>query len=376
MQNSPQWAVAFYAILRAGGVVVPVNPMNKADEFGHYITDPQARFAITSSDLAATVHAADERLPAAQRLQGLLVTRLAEAMPDTLLAEEAPAEAILAWLRDDTALPPGATAWADALAAGHQPTAVDGRPGRPGGAALHLGHHRPAQGLRAHAPHADGQRRGRAVEPRRPRDRQPGRGADVPHHRPGLQRAGQRLRRRHRGAAAALGPRTGRAPDRAPPRVALDLHPDHDRRPAGQPEPGAVRPLQPAQPVGRRCGDAAGRGRAPARPFRPHVRRRLWPHRNGRTLARQPARARQAAMPGRADLRCRQPHRRPRDAAGVAQRRDRRDRHRRADAVPGLLGPPRGDEGRVHRDRRASASSAPATWAGATTRATSSSPTA
>ncbi|MBT9487782.1 MAG: long-chain fatty acid--CoA ligase [Rubrivivax sp.] len=128
MQNSPQWAVAFYAILRAGGVVVPVNPMNKADEFGHYITDPQARFAITSSDLAATVRAADERLPAAQRLQGLLVTRLADAMPDTLLPEEAPAAAILAWLCDDTALPTGATAWADALAAGHQPTALTAGP--------------------------------------------------------------------------------------------------------------------------------------------------------------------------------------------------------------------------------------------------------
>ncbi len=122
MQNCPQWAVAFYAILRAGGVVVPVNPMNKADEFGHYITDPQARLAITSSDLAATVRAADERLPVGQRLQGLLVTRLAEAMPDTLLPEEAPSDAILAWLRDSTALPPGATAWAEALAAEHRPT--------------------------------------------------------------------------------------------------------------------------------------------------------------------------------------------------------------------------------------------------------------
>jgi fatty-acyl-CoA synthase len=119
MQNSPQWAVAFYAILRAGGVVVPVNPMNKADEFGHYITDPQARFAITSSDLAATVYAADQRLSAAQRLQHLLVTRLSEALPaDGVAPEEAPSDTILAWLNDDTPLPPGATRWADALAAG------------------------------------------------------------------------------------------------------------------------------------------------------------------------------------------------------------------------------------------------------------------
>jgi fatty-acyl-CoA synthase len=117
MQNSPQWAVAFYGILRAGGVVVPVNPMNKADEFGHYITDPQARFAITSSDLAATVHTADQGLPVEQRLQQVLVTRLAEALPpDGIDAEEAPSEAILAWLHDDSPLPPGAARWADALA--------------------------------------------------------------------------------------------------------------------------------------------------------------------------------------------------------------------------------------------------------------------
>jgi DNA polymerase-1 len=55
MQNSPQYVIAFYAVQRADAVVVPVNPMNRADEFGHYITDPRARLAITSADLAAVV---------------------------------------------------------------------------------------------------------------------------------------------------------------------------------------------------------------------------------------------------------------------------------------------------------------------------------
>jgi hypothetical protein len=39
----PAVVVAFYGILRADAVVVPVNPMNRVDEFGHYITDPQAK---------------------------------------------------------------------------------------------------------------------------------------------------------------------------------------------------------------------------------------------------------------------------------------------------------------------------------------------
>ena len=32
MQNSPQFVIAFYAILRADAVVVPVNPMNLTGE--------------------------------------------------------------------------------------------------------------------------------------------------------------------------------------------------------------------------------------------------------------------------------------------------------------------------------------------------------
>jgi len=122
MQNCPQYVVAFYAILRANAVVVPVNPMNRADEFSHYITDPSARAAITSADLAGIVHEADSRLPAEQRLQSLLVTRFTDAMPEADLdPAEAPSAAHLDWLRADPALPPGAVRWRDALAAGRAP---------------------------------------------------------------------------------------------------------------------------------------------------------------------------------------------------------------------------------------------------------------
>jgi fatty-acyl-CoA synthase len=121
MQNCPQWAVAFYAILRANAVVVPVNPMNRADEFGHYITDPQARFAITSADLAGIVTEADSRLPPGQRLHRVLATRFTDAMPAEIDSAEAPAPAVLDWLRADPALPAGAVRWVDALAAGLVP---------------------------------------------------------------------------------------------------------------------------------------------------------------------------------------------------------------------------------------------------------------
>lgn len=125
MQNCPQWAVAFYAIVRADAVVVPVNPMNRVDEFVHYIVDAGARVVITSSDLAAIVHEASERLPEPVRLKEVVVTRFTDAMPDDeeLDPAERPADAIFQWLRSDPPLPPGATTWVHAISAGCVPTA-------------------------------------------------------------------------------------------------------------------------------------------------------------------------------------------------------------------------------------------------------------
>jgi len=123
MQNCPQFIAAFYGILRADAVVVPVNPMNRADEFVHYITDPQATVAITTADLAAIVHEADGRLPEGERLRDLLVTRFTDAMPaGELEPAETPSPALLEWLRSDPPLPPGASRWSDALAAAHRPS--------------------------------------------------------------------------------------------------------------------------------------------------------------------------------------------------------------------------------------------------------------
>ncbi len=129
MQNCPQFVVAFYAVLRANAVVVPVNPMNRAEEFTHYITDPGTRVVITSADLAGIVEQANASLPEAQRLRRLLVTRLADALPEGEIdAAEQPATAVLDWLRGDWPLPHGAARWLDALAAGLQPGPATAQP--------------------------------------------------------------------------------------------------------------------------------------------------------------------------------------------------------------------------------------------------------
>ncbi|WP_395699281.1 long-chain fatty acid--CoA ligase [Aquabacterium sp.] len=122
MQNCPQYVVAVQGVLRADAVVVPVNPMNKADEFGHYISDSGARIVLTTADLAGIVAEADAALPAAQRLQRIVATRFAEAMPEGPLdPAETPNEAILKWLLADPPLPPGTLRWAEVLASGHAP---------------------------------------------------------------------------------------------------------------------------------------------------------------------------------------------------------------------------------------------------------------
>ena len=50
-QNSPQFVIAYYAILRADAVVVPVNPMNRREELRHYVEDSDARVAIAGNDV-------------------------------------------------------------------------------------------------------------------------------------------------------------------------------------------------------------------------------------------------------------------------------------------------------------------------------------
>jgi fatty-acyl-CoA synthase len=51
MQNSPQFMIGYYAILRANAVVVPVNPMNLTGELKHYVSDADAKVALVAQEL-------------------------------------------------------------------------------------------------------------------------------------------------------------------------------------------------------------------------------------------------------------------------------------------------------------------------------------
>jgi long-chain acyl-CoA synthetase len=78
LPNVPYFAVAYYGILRAGGVVVPMNVLLKARETGFYLSDPAARLVFAWHAFAEAAEAgaprrarsASSSLPASSRAPG------------------------------------------------------------------------------------------------------------------------------------------------------------------------------------------------------------------------------------------------------------------------------------------------------------------
>ena len=111
MQNSPQWILAFYGILRANAVVVPVNPMNLTDELRHYVHDSGATVAFVPQDLHAQAQPLVDAAGGEGKLQHLIVAAYSDYLqvPTDLPVPafvSAPCQAIDA---------PGVTQWSDML---------------------------------------------------------------------------------------------------------------------------------------------------------------------------------------------------------------------------------------------------------------------
>ncbi|GAB6887236.1 long-chain fatty acid--CoA ligase [Desulfothermus okinawensis JCM 13304] len=56
MQNSPQWVISYFGIIRANCVAVPINPMLTEDELEYIIKDSGCRLISTTSELASKVY--------------------------------------------------------------------------------------------------------------------------------------------------------------------------------------------------------------------------------------------------------------------------------------------------------------------------------
>ncbi len=117
MQNSPQWALAFYGILRANAVVVPVNPMNREEELRHCLSDSGAQAAFVAQDLLPQLRPLLTTEAEGEGLRHLVVATYSDHLrvptelrvPDFVAAPRAPIEG------------PGLVAWADVVAAARTP---------------------------------------------------------------------------------------------------------------------------------------------------------------------------------------------------------------------------------------------------------------
>lgn len=95
LPNCPQFAIAFYGILKAGCIHVPVNPLFKARELAHELKDVDARWLVTTDALVSLV----EEVRADVALERILVTSVAEGavtgagidLPEALINTGAPA---------------------------------------------------------------------------------------------------------------------------------------------------------------------------------------------------------------------------------------------------------------------------------------------
>ena len=105
MQNCPQLIITHFAILRLGAVVVPVNPMNKAEELKHYITDPDTRVAVTTADLAVDMATASNALDPELRLAHLITTHISDGFDLAVTGADAPPAAWMPWLSARHAAP-------------------------------------------------------------------------------------------------------------------------------------------------------------------------------------------------------------------------------------------------------------------------------
>ncbi|MFL5279379.1 MAG: AMP-binding protein [Myxococcales bacterium] len=77
LENCPQFAIAYFGALRAGAVVVCLNPMHKAVELEHEFNDSGARVLVTSDQLYQVVQPIRDRTP----LEHVVVTAYRDFLP-------------------------------------------------------------------------------------------------------------------------------------------------------------------------------------------------------------------------------------------------------------------------------------------------------
>jgi len=118
MQNSPQFVIAYYAIMRANAVVVPINTMNLTNELRQYVVDSGAETALVAQELYPQVKPLIGR-----ELKRVIVAAYSDYLkqatdlriPESIAARRQPI--------DD----PGVALWSDAMARSLRPGPITAR---------------------------------------------------------------------------------------------------------------------------------------------------------------------------------------------------------------------------------------------------------
>ncbi len=80
MPNSPQFVMAFYAILKAGGIVVATNPLYTAREIEHQMKDSGTEIMLVMSNFYSMIKEVQPKTP----IKKLIVTNIKEYLPGML----------------------------------------------------------------------------------------------------------------------------------------------------------------------------------------------------------------------------------------------------------------------------------------------------
>jgi long-chain acyl-CoA synthetase len=80
MPNSPQFVMAFYAILKAGGIVVATNPLYTAREIEHQMKDSGTEIMLVMSNFYSLIKEVQPKTP----IKKLIVTNIKEYLPGML----------------------------------------------------------------------------------------------------------------------------------------------------------------------------------------------------------------------------------------------------------------------------------------------------
>ncbi|WP_174734867.1 long-chain fatty acid--CoA ligase [Mesobacillus harenae] len=114
MQNSPQFVIGYYAILRADAVVVPINPMLTASELEFYVQDCEIKTALAGQELYEKV----SPLLETTSLNSLIVAAYSDYTGEEFAGELPPEAEVPA----STFTKPNHYLWKDAIECGLEPS--------------------------------------------------------------------------------------------------------------------------------------------------------------------------------------------------------------------------------------------------------------